>query len=192
MKKIVSIIILVQALFFGSTAFASNISDTGLKYISNVSDTDKSEPQMLRFYYTLYHNDSLLSSGEQSGYSNSTILFYEASALNDTPSITFEEKGGSNKPVSIKKSNIINELSLNILPASQGGFVSALVTFEYSILNGLTKNKLRVEIPDVRSVMLKQPLYFKNGQSRTISFCLGFSDCKSPDYHLVLKAVVNN
>jgi hypothetical protein len=191
MKRIVSTLIALQVLFIGTNVYASKGSDNTLKNISNISESSQSNQHLIDFDYWFYADKKLITSGSQTGYSNAPVVFQQASITQYISAINTAYDGSAGKIESFQKSNLNNGLTLNILPAAQGGFISTLVSFEYSVLNKLKKVKGGLEMPDVNSVSFKQPLYFKSGESRAIDFCMNTSPCTNPDYRLVIKASIH-
>lgn len=191
MKRIVSTLIALQVLFIGTNVYASKGSGNTLKNISNVNESSQGNQQLIDFDYWFYSDKKLIVSGSQAGYSNAPVVFQQASITQYISAINTAYDGSAGKVESFQKSNLKNGLTLNILPAAQGGFISTFVSFEYSVLNGLKIIKGGLETPDVNSVSIKQPLYFKSGESRTIDFCMNTSPCTNPDYQLVIKASIH-
>jgi hypothetical protein len=191
MKRILSTLIALQVLFIGTNVDASKSSVNTLKTISNVNEFSQANQQLIDFDFQVYSDKKIIVSGSQTGYSNAPVVFQQASVTQYTSAINTVYDGSTGKVDSIQISKLKNGLNLNILPAVQGGFISTIVSFEYSVLNGLRKIEGGVEMPDVNSVSIKQPLYFQSGESRAIDFCMNISPCTNPDHQLVIKASIH-
>jgi len=191
MKRIASAFIALHVLFFGTYVYASKGSDNTLNYISNVSENSKNNQQLIDFDYHVYSDGKLILFGSQTGYSNAPVVFQQTSIIQYISAINTLYDGHAGKAESIQKSNLENGLTLNILPAAQGDFINTLVSVEYSVLHGIKKVKGGLEMPDVNSVSIKRPLYFKSGESRSIDFCVSDFSCSVPEYQLVIKASIH-
>ncbi|MGK7247408.1 hypothetical protein ACSPAH_23175 [Buttiauxella agrestis] len=175
MKKTLSVLFVIHALLFCSSA--------------NASENDN-QPVVIE--YSLYHGKELLLAGSQAGYPKVPMVFHQVSVTEYKSAVVTNYNFAGDKVDNVEKSHLESGLNLNVLPDSRNGFVSAIVSFNYSVLNDLIKVKDGPEKPDVSLVSINQPLYFQSGESRKIDFCLKTDGCKNSEYHLYIKATIQD